>query len=78
MTRLARIFLATSIASVITAIVLAFALINEAKGRSEAVQAVYKVGLQDGETYVRGQIIKSQIEQEIIKEAEAHIAEERL
>lgn len=78
MTRLAHIFLATTLVSVLTAIVLVFALINEAARSSEYSRQSYKNGLKDGEIYARGQIVKAQIEQEIIQEAQAHIAEEKL
>lgn len=57
---------------------LGFALINEAVRSSEYSRQSCKIGLKDGEIYTRGQIVKAQIEQEIIQEAEAHIAEEKL
>lgn len=78
MTRHAHIFLATTLVSVLTASVLGFALINEATRSSEYSRQSYKTGLKDGESYTRGQIVKAQIEQEILQESEAHIAEEKL
>ncbi len=52
--------------------------INEAARSSEYSQQSYKNGQRDAELFIKGQIIKAQIEQEIIQEAKEHLAEERL
>lgn len=74
MNRLTHISLAAAIVSISCAIALGFALINEGRERSAAVQAVYKIGLKDGEAFTRGQMIRAKL----IEEAKAHIAEEKL
>lgn len=77
MTRLAHIFLASTIVSVTAAVLLYFALIQEAQRGSELSRQSYKNGLIDGAAYITGQIIKAQIEREIIEEREA-LAKEKL
>jgi hypothetical protein len=78
MTRLACIFLAAFIASAITAILLSVALVNEAARSSAYAQQSYKNGLRDGEIYVRGEMVRAQIEREIIEEQKERMATKKL
>lgn len=78
MTRLTLLFLLTTVMGAVTSVVLSLALIQEAKDRSAAVEAVYLIGLKDGEAFTEGAFARALAERELIEEAKAHIAEERL
>jgi hypothetical protein len=74
MKRLAILF----IIQTIVCAVLAVWLIQETRDGSERGQRLYEIGLRDGEIYARGQIVRAQIEQEIIDEQRSKLAKEKL
>lgn len=78
MTRLTRIFLATTIALSLFSAAMVCAVIQEAKDRSAAVEEVYKIGLLDGEAYTKDAVAREAAERELIEDQAAHIAEEKL
>jgi hypothetical protein len=78
MNRLTLLFIVTTLMGAATSVFLSIALIQEARDRSAAVEAVYKIGLDDGEQFTRDQIKRDAAIADLIEEANAHIAEEKL
>ncbi|MEY2500559.1 MAG: hypothetical protein QOI07_893 [Verrucomicrobiota bacterium] len=78
MTLLTRIFLATTIALALFSAAMVCAVLDEANRSSIYSQQSYRNGLKDGESFIRGQMVKDQAESELLKESREHITEEKL
>lgn len=68
MTRLTRIFIATTIGLLLFSAAMVGAVFQEAARSSAYSQQGYKNGLRDGEAFARDRIVKAQAEAELLKE----------